>query len=173
MRSLRFLTPEISIFLFCILSIPLLGATYIVLVIFLSRAPCVVLPSGYLLGYEAVFTRDMISRMTMISPMTLRRPDGEILVKGRRDVELMRDPQNPRGVVMDYYGGRLTMPGDVMMPLIWNKELFGHEWYEPAPGFPDDTDIISTDFFLIYKELSKSGKFERIGCGTPWFDWGE
>jgi len=150
-----------------------LSAAYIVLVIYMSRSSCVVLPNGYLLGHEATFARAIVSQMTMIGPMTLRQPNGEVLVKGRRDVELLRDPENPRGIVMDYSEGRLKMSGDVMMPLIWNKQFRGHEWHEPTPGFPDDMSIIHTSFFHVYNELSKSEKFEKVGCETPWFDWGE
>ena len=152
-----------------------LGIAYIGLVIYLSRSPCVVLPNGYMLGYDAIFSRVLFSRMTMISPMTLRRPNGEVLVRGRRDVELLRDTDAPPyGIILEYSGGgRMKMPGQEMMPLIWDAEFFGREWYEPRKINPDNTSIIHTDFFLIYDELSRSRKFELVGCGTPWFDWGD
>ena len=160
--------------LLIIASFVFLGVAYIGLVIYLSRSSCVVLPNGYLLGYEVIFPRVMFSRMTMISPMTLRHPNGEVLVKGRRGVDLFRDPDAvPYGIILEYSAaGRMKMPGEEMLPLIWDPEFFGHEWYEPSPGFPDDTDIIATDLFLIYDKLRNSGKFELVGCGTPWFDWG-
>ncbi|ODR99446.1 hypothetical protein AUC68_05630 [Methyloceanibacter methanicus] len=146
-----------------------LGTVLEIFVIFLSRGACVVLPNGYMVAHRAIFARDMFT----VSPMTLRRPNGDVLVGRRSDVHLLRDPEKPRGIVMDYYGGELKMPGEVMMPLIWNTEFFGHEWYEPRKINPDDMSIIHSDLYLIYKELMGKPGIEIARCRPPWFDWGE
>jgi len=146
-----------------------LGTALVVFVIFVSRGACVVLPNGYMLGYDAIFSRDMFS----ISLMTLRYPNGEVLAKGRGDVHLLRDLENQRGIVMDYYGGQLKMRGDVMMPLIWRRDFFKREWYEPRAGFPHDMSIVHTDLFLIYEELMGKPGIEIARCHPPWFDWDE
>jgi hypothetical protein len=148
-----------------------LGTVLVVFVIFLSRGACVVLPNGYMVAHRAIFARDMFT----VSPMTLRRPNGDVLVRRRSDVHLLRDPETPRGIVMDYYGGELKMPGEVMMPLIWDAEdteFFGREWYEPRSLNPDDMSIIHSDLFLIYKELIGKPGIQIARCRPPWFEWG-
>ncbi len=145
-----------------------LGTVLFVFVIFLSRGACVVLPNGYMVAHRAIFARDMFT----VSPMTLRRPNGDVLVRRRSDVHLLRDPETPRGIVMDYYGGELKMSGEVMMPLIWHAEFFGREWYEPKKSNPDDMSIIYSDLFLIYEELMGKPGIQIARCRPPWFDWG-
>ena len=147
-----------------------LGVAYVGLVIYLSRTTCVVLPNGYTLGPDTILSRSMFSRMTMISPMTLRDSNGKVLVGGRRDVDLLRDADAPPyGIILEYSDGRqIRMSGQEIMPLIWDATFFGHEWYQPSPGFPDETDIVATDLYLIYNKLKSSEKIEQVYCSTPW-----
>ena len=68
------------------------------------------------------------------------------------------------------------MVGTDVMPLIWDEgyvRRHGWNWNEPRPAPDTSLSIIMTNFLLIYWRLKRSGEFEMVGCGTPWFDIGD
>jgi hypothetical protein len=70
----------------------------------------------------------------------------------------------------------MEMDGTEMMPLVWERVASSRnerKWNEPRPGYSDSLGIIYTSFWDIYLALKPSPDFKKVGCGTPWFDWGD
>lgn len=161
MSSLR-----LAVLLISILS--LMIAFYAFLIIYISRAPCVVLPNGYMIGHIAVFSGGIVSSENMV----LRSPDGEVLAGNVRSVNFFLDPETPRGVVMFYDGGSVKMPGDEIMTAIWDERPFSGKWYERGEKYKRSDHIVFYDLSVLFDDLIGHPGIDMSFCGTPWFDRG-
>ena len=149
-----------------------LCAGWFTLALYLNKGRCAVLPNGYMIGHVSVFKR----KTDVLMDMYLRDPSREIVLRTNSWVDFDRVLDSPGTVRLNYPGGTMEMDGTKMMPLIWEGLPIGgpkRQWNEPDPEFPHSTDIISTDFWGIYRHLKRSPNFKLVYCGTPWFDRGE
>ncbi|ODR99452.1 hypothetical protein AUC68_05660 [Methyloceanibacter methanicus] len=137
--------------------------------VYVDRSKCVVLPNGYMIGQVSFFHENMYRSPSM----TLRRPDGTVLVRELRAVEFFVDPQTPLGVIMVFDGGSMKMPGqEIMFALLGDEALTGG-WYRHRTQDRADKHIIHTDLSYLMVSLRRSRPRSTVSCGTPWFDWGE
>lgn len=174
-RKNRFLTPELRILVWLfkfLLFLGVLAAAYVALVSYSSRAYCVVLPNGYMIGHVAVLRFEPNFQVDML----LRDPSGRELLRSDAWIELERIPEKPGQLKIKLAQGALEMPGEEIMLAFRDQhdaEQNGRTWGEPNANNPDDVSITSTDLYTLYYRLKKSRKFEMANCGTPWFDPGD
>jgi len=142
-------------------------AIYAFLLIYVSRLTCIVLPNGYTIGHDAVFSDSVFLTETM----TLRYPNGKILAAKIKRVHFFIDPENPRGVIMLYDGGELSMPGMEIMSALWDDAAFGGKWYEHGEKYKQSEHIISYPLYRLFEKLAGHPGIDSKFCGTPWFDW--
>ncbi|GFO82235.1 hypothetical protein [Methyloceanibacter sp.] len=155
-----------------VLALAALCGSWLVFAAYMNKGRCVVLPNGYKVGHVSVFRFKPDFQFDML----LRDPQGKILMRTDNFIRFYRDPKDTRRVDLQYPGGTLNMVGVEMMPLIWdegNVQQYGRKWNEPRPAPDTSLSIIITNFLLVYNRLKRSGQFEMVGCGTPWFDVGE
>ena len=147
------------------------AASYVSLIAYLKRVDCVVLPNGAMIGHVAVLKFESDVAIDMF----LRDASGKIIVRTDGFVNFEFHPSDPDRVLLQTPGAKLDLDARVLMPVVleerssWN---YVRKWQEIMKGGTGFAHILGTDLYTIYERLRLSPQFEKVHCGTPWFDWG-
>ncbi|MFK5978216.1 MAG: hypothetical protein QM488_04955 [Rhizobiaceae bacterium] len=71
--------------------------------------------------------------------------------------------------ILTYGDEHVEMPGRSVMKLILDKKDHERKWNEPDKEYPNSTNIVAIDLYLILKRLENSKEFWSNDCNTPWF----
>lgn len=158
----------------------LLATAYVVWAICDTWGYCVVLPNGYMIGHVSLWKR----KEDPFWDMYLRDPAGKILVRSDESVDLARHPSNHERVIARFPGGiEMDLYGEEIMPVILHlnlaerrSKMFGDNvpaWHEESRLSSKGERVGLIRMRTAYAKLRRSGQFELVSCGTPWFDPGE
>lgn len=135
-------------------------ACCILLLTMLGRSTCVVLPNGYMIGHASIIP--LYRRFFFEN--AIWNSEADLVARTSHMVLFERHPSDPDMVVMLYPGGRTTMDGRVIMPLIYN-ESFDGRWNDER--HPLGASIASIGLKLIYERLKQDRRFEHRYCQPP------
>ncbi|MEM9591440.1 MAG: hypothetical protein AAF967_08895 [Pseudomonadota bacterium] len=180
MKSTRFFTPGLKIFVNIanvFFHLLMLAVSYVVLILYLRHAYCVVLPNGHMIGYSSILNPSPDGLFKMV----LRDPTGKALVTTDYMMRFVRHPNDDQRVLARFPGNiELDLPGEELMPAVLYIHPYGAErvepeyysaaWTEISQSLSEDASFGWLGISLLYEKLELSKKFEIVNCGTPWFD---
>ena len=125
-----------------------------------------------MIGHVAIFKFEPDVAVDML----LRDASGTVVVRTDDFVNFEFHPSDPNRVLLQTPSGELDLDARVSMPAVleekssWN---YVRKWQKSLKGSTGSTHILGTGLYAIYESLRLSPDFDKVDCGTPWFDWGE
>ncbi len=131
---------------------------------YLLRSTCIVLPNGYMIGYASIIP--LYRRFFFEN--AIWNAEADLVARTSYMAHFERHASDPDLVVMLYPGGRATMDGRVMMPLIYDQSFDGR-WNDER--HPLGASIASIGLELVYERLERDRRFEHRYCHPPFISF--